>query len=127
MAKKQRTEGQAKRDLVKFCAFVALIVAAFTFTFGGLFNGSVAGDILDLIAKLALLVAIAFLLIRSAGDWVSYGALFFGLRWLFISLAACWVCSASTSADTEKEERRFASAGRFFLYKRRNFLYNSGE
>lgn len=59
MAKKQRTEGQAKRDLVKFCAFVALIVAAFTFTFGGLFNGSVAGDILDLIAKLALLVAIA--------------------------------------------------------------------
>ena len=60
MAKKQRTEGQAKRDLVKFCAFVALIVAAFTFTFGGLFNGSVAGNILDLIAKLALLVAIAF-------------------------------------------------------------------
>ena len=58
MAKKQRTEGQAKRDLVKFCAFVALIVAAFTFTFGGLFNGSIVGDILDLIAKLALLVAI---------------------------------------------------------------------
>ena len=133
MAKKQRTEGQAKRDLVKFCAFVALIVAAFTFTFGGLFNGSVAGDILDLIAKLALLVAIAFpaytfsLLIRSAGDWVSYGASFSGLRLSSISSAACWACSASTSADTEKEERRFASAGRFFLYKRRVFLYNSGE
>lgn len=60
MAKKQRTEGQAKRDLVKFCAFVALIVAAFTFTFGGLFSGSIIGNILDLVAKLALLVAIAF-------------------------------------------------------------------
>ena len=60
MAKKQRTEGQAKRDLVKFCAFVAHIVAAFTFTFGGLFSGSLAGRILDLVAKVALLIAIAF-------------------------------------------------------------------
>lgn len=45
MSRKQRTEGQAKRDLVKLCAFVALIIAAFTFTFGGLFNGSIVGDI----------------------------------------------------------------------------------
>ena len=60
MAKKQRTEGQAKRDLVKFCAFVALIVEAFTFTFGGLLSSSLAGRILDLVAKIALLIAIAF-------------------------------------------------------------------
>ena len=59
MSRKQRTEGQAKRDLVKLCAFVALIIAAFTFTFGGLFNGSIVGDILNLVAKIALLIAIA--------------------------------------------------------------------
>ena len=60
MANRQRTEGQARRDFIKLCASIALIVSAFTFTFGGLFRGSVAGNILDLIAKLALLVAIGF-------------------------------------------------------------------
>lgn len=60
MANRQRTEGQARRSFIKLCAFVALIVAAFTFTFGGLFNGSIVGNILDLIAKLALLIAIGF-------------------------------------------------------------------
>lgn len=38
MANRQRTEGQARRDFIKLCAFIALIVSAFTFTFGGLFR-----------------------------------------------------------------------------------------
>lgn len=60
MANRQRTEGQARRDFIKLCAFIALIISAFTFVFGGLFSGSLIGRILDLIAKIALLVAIAF-------------------------------------------------------------------
>lgn len=59
MAKKQRTEGQAKRDFIKLCAFIALLISAFLFVFGSLFSGKV-NSILNLIAKLALLVAIAF-------------------------------------------------------------------
>ncbi len=58
--KKQRTEAQARRSFVKLCAFVGLIVAAFLFVFGGLFSGSTLGSILELIGKLALLIAIAF-------------------------------------------------------------------
>ena len=57
---KQRTEAQARRSFVKLCAFVGLIVAAFLFVFGGLFSGSTVGSVLELIGKLALLVAIAF-------------------------------------------------------------------
>ena len=46
MAKRQRTEGQAKRDFVKLCAFFGLILAAFLFVFGGLFGGSPIGSVL---------------------------------------------------------------------------------
>ena len=60
MAKRQRTEAQARRSFVKLCAFVGLILAAFLFVFGGLFQGSAAGSVLELVGKLALLVAIAF-------------------------------------------------------------------
>ena len=60
MAKRQRTEGQARRSFVKLCAFFGLIIAAFLFVFGGLFSGSTAGSILEIIGKLALLVAVAF-------------------------------------------------------------------
>lgn len=59
MAKKQRTEGQAKRDFIKLCAFIALLISAFLFVFGALFSGAV-NSVLNLVAKLALLVAIAF-------------------------------------------------------------------
>lgn len=57
---KQRTEGAAKRSLVKMCAYVALFLSAIIFVFGGLFSGSLAGRILDLVAKIALLIGIAF-------------------------------------------------------------------
>ncbi len=57
---KQRTEAAAKRSLVKLCAFIALFLSAVIFVFGGLFAGSKAGTILDLIAKIALLIGIAF-------------------------------------------------------------------
>ncbi len=60
MAKRQRTEGAARRSFVKLCAFFGLILAAFLFVFGGLFSGSAVGSILEIVGKLALLVAIAF-------------------------------------------------------------------
>ena len=60
MAKRQRTEGQAKRDFVKLCAFFGLILAAFLFVFGGLFGGSPIGSVLEIVGKIALLIAIAF-------------------------------------------------------------------
>lgn len=60
MAKKQRTEGQARRSFVKLCAFIGLLLAAFLFVFGGLFSGSTFGSIMEIIGKLALLIAVAF-------------------------------------------------------------------
>ena len=56
---KQRTEAQARRSFVKLCAFIGLIIAAFLFVFGGIFSGAV-GSILELIGKIALLIAVAF-------------------------------------------------------------------
>lgn len=57
---KQRTEAQARRSFVKLCAFIGLLVAAFLFVFGGLFSGSRLGSILEMVGKLALLIAVAF-------------------------------------------------------------------
>lgn len=57
---KQRTEAAARRSFVKLCAFIALFLSAVIFVIGGLLAGSKAGSILDLIAKIALLIGIAF-------------------------------------------------------------------
>lgn len=57
---KQRTEGAARRSFVKMCAFIALFLSALLFVFGGLFSGSIIGNVLNLIAKIALLLGIAF-------------------------------------------------------------------
>ncbi|PWM74222.1 MAG: hypothetical protein DBX59_04020 [Bacillota bacterium] len=57
---KQRTEAAARRSFVKLCAFIALFLSAIIFVIGGLLAGSKAGTILDLIAKVALLIGIAF-------------------------------------------------------------------
>ena len=51
------SNGKASK-FVKLCAFIALILSAALFVFGGLFSGSIIGDILNLVAKLALLIAI---------------------------------------------------------------------
>ncbi len=57
---KQRTERAARRSFVKLCAFIALFLSAVIFVIGGLLAGSKAGTILDLVAKVALLIGIAF-------------------------------------------------------------------
>ena len=54
-----KNSNASNAKFVKLCAFVALILSAGLFIFGGLFAGSLIGRILNLIAKLALLVAIA--------------------------------------------------------------------
>ncbi len=65
MAKKQthqRTERAARNDFVKLCAFIGIFLSAILFVVGGILTavklGSVA-SILNLIAQLALLVAVA--------------------------------------------------------------------
>ena len=62
MAKQQRTETAARHDLVRLCAFVALVISALFFLVGGIITKwlPLIGSILNLIASLALLVAIAF-------------------------------------------------------------------
>lgn len=57
---KQRSEGAAKRSFVKLCAYIALFLSALLFVVGGLLSGSVAGNWLNFIAKIALLIAVAF-------------------------------------------------------------------
>ena len=68
---KQRTETSAKRDLVKLCAFVGILISAVLFVVGSILTwcglGSIAG-VFSLIGQLALLVAVAF----PAWDWVKY-------------------------------------------------------
>lgn len=65
MAKKrrQRTETAAKHDLVRVCAFIGIVVSAILFVIGAILNwcklGNVA-SVLNLIAQLTLLVAVAF-------------------------------------------------------------------
>ena len=58
MAKRQRTEAQARRSFVKLCAFVGLILAAFLFVFGGLFQGSAAGSVLELVWRIIFWIAL---------------------------------------------------------------------
>ncbi len=60
--RRQRTETAARHDLVRLCAFVALVVAALFFLVGGILTkyAPLVGTILNFIASLALLVAIAF-------------------------------------------------------------------
>lgn len=65
MAKKQRTEGAAKRDLTKICAFWSLLIASVLFVVQLILNaigvnmGTLA-NIFTIIATLMLGVAIAF-------------------------------------------------------------------
>ena len=76
MARKQRTEGAAKRDLVKLCCFIALILAAVLILISNVLpllgveiGGPVIGA-LNLIKDIALLLGIvfsAFAFARSAG------------------------------------------------------------
>lgn len=63
MAKKAKyTEAERKNDLTKFCAFWALAISAVMFVVGGVISfvglGEI-GAIFDLLAKTALVVAIA--------------------------------------------------------------------
>ncbi len=65
MAKKQRTEGAAKRDLAKLCAFWALFIASVLFVVQLILNavGADMGslkNIFTIIAALMLGIAIAF-------------------------------------------------------------------
>lgn len=65
MAKKQRTEGAAKRDLTKICAFWSLLIASVLFVVQLILNaiGADLGsfkNIVTIIAALMLGVAIAF-------------------------------------------------------------------
>ncbi len=65
MAKKQRTEGAAKRDLTKICAFWALFIASVLFVVQLILNavGADMGslkNIFTIIAALMLGIAIAF-------------------------------------------------------------------
>ncbi len=77
MARKQRTEGAAKRDLVKLCCFIALILAATLILVTNLLRllgvtdaGSPIIGAMTLIKDIALLLGIvfsAFAFARSAG------------------------------------------------------------
>jgi len=66
MAKKQthqRTERAAQNDFVKLCAFVGIFLSAILFVVGAILNAvglSSITSIFNLIAQLALLVAVAF-------------------------------------------------------------------
>lgn len=71
--KRQRTESAAKHDLVKLCAFIGILISAIIFVVSGILtwvNGSLGtiGAVLNLIAQLTLLVAVAF----PAWDYVKY-------------------------------------------------------
>lgn len=63
--KKQRTEGAAKRDLAKFCAFWAVVISAILFLLQMIFNlvgeglGTV-GHVMGIIAAVMLGIAIVF-------------------------------------------------------------------
>ena len=65
MAKKQRTEGAAKRDLSKFCAFWAIVISAILFLLKLIFD-LVGGDlgtpatVMGIIAAIMLGIAIVF-------------------------------------------------------------------
>ena len=61
-----------KNEFVRACAFWGILIAATVFVVGGIFrwvgiNDAVIG-VLDLVAKIALLVAVAI----PAYDWVKY-------------------------------------------------------
>ena len=66
MAKRQRTEGEAKRDFISLCCYVTLILAAlliFVNNFLPLVGVDVSGklfDVLVLIKDIALLLGIVF-------------------------------------------------------------------
>ncbi len=66
MANRQRTEGQAKRDFIKLCCYVTLILAAvliFVNNLLPLIKINVSGtffDVLELIKDIALLLGIVF-------------------------------------------------------------------
>lgn len=70
---KQRTESSARHDLVKLCAFIGILISAIIFVVSAILSwvnadlGPIAG-ILNLVAALALLVAVAF----PAWDYVKY-------------------------------------------------------
>lgn len=63
--KKQRTEGAAKRDLAKFCAFWAVVISAILFLLQMIFNlvgGNLdtVGRVMSIIASIMLGIAIVF-------------------------------------------------------------------
>ena len=65
MAKKQRTEGAAKRDLSKFCAFWTIVISAVLFLLKLIFDlvgGSLGtvGPVMGIIAAIMLGIAIVF-------------------------------------------------------------------
>ena len=65
MGKKQRTEGAAKRDLSKFCAFWAVVISAILFLLQMLFklvggNLDTVGRVMSIIASIMLGIAIVF-------------------------------------------------------------------
>ena len=65
MAKKQRTEGAAKRDLSKFCAFWAIVISALLILLKLIFDlvgGSLGtvGTVMGIIAAIMLGIAIVF-------------------------------------------------------------------
>lgn len=65
MGKKQRTEGAAKRDLSKFCAFWAVVISAVLYLLTLIFraiggNLGTAGDICALVASVMLGIALVF-------------------------------------------------------------------
>ena len=61
-----------KNDFIRGCAFWGILVTAILFVVGGIFRWVGLGEglinLVDLLAKIALLVAIAF----PAYDWVKY-------------------------------------------------------
>lgn len=76
MARKQRTEGAARRDLIKLCCYIALILAAVLIFINNLLplvGVNVDGplfNVLRLVKDIALLIGIvfgAFTFARSAG------------------------------------------------------------
>ena len=73
MAKKQRTETQARNSFVKACAFIGILISAVLYVVSGILSwvGGSLGAIaswMNLIASLALVVGVAF----PAWDYVKY-------------------------------------------------------
>ena len=65
MAKKNTTHTSEKRSLTKFCAFWGIVIAVTLLIVTAIFNavgGSLGliGSIADLVAKIALIIAVAF-------------------------------------------------------------------